>query len=120
MDLKTFVSETITQVLQGVADSSKAASEIGGSVNPNRPSKEPGGMSYLGMEVTEIEFDVAICATQSDSDKIGGGVMVACFGVGGSSIAASESSVTSRVKFHVPVSFPRQIPRNRASTAGAE
>lgn len=96
MDLKTFVSATLTQIIEGVLNAQSELSIQGASVNP--------GPTGGGWQV--VEFDVAISATEGTETKAGIGVVSALLNAGASGKSNQEASAFSRVKFSVPVKLP--------------
>ncbi len=109
MDLKTFVSTTITQIFEGMKAAIEEADKYGGKVNPgatnygdfkNRQSFSSENGIFL---VREIEFDVAIAADEGTQTQ-GGISLLRVLGASGES--RQGSSTTSRIKFAVPVVLP--------------
>jgi hypothetical protein len=91
LDLRNFVSETLLQISQGIADAKPNVKRIGGEVTP----KDTPNVRLP----TEIDFDVAVSAVQTGSDSVRVGVVEA----GGTT---SESAVISRLRFKVPMWLP--------------
>lgn len=121
MDLKTFVSETLTQIVDGVADAKQRleAGETGARINPvrrdssNRPHPS---------EATPVEFDLALTVTQQTAetstargDAKAGIVSVFQAKVGADLAASSgnQSQEVSRVKFTVMLAQPLDVSVNR-------
>lgn len=68
MDLKTFVSETLTQIAEGVQDAQQRIAQggSGASVNPeNVPHNQRHG------QPRPVEFDVAVVAGEETSENKG-------------------------------------------------
>lgn len=116
MDLKTFVTETLTQVVAGIADAKEqiAASGTGAQINPfwksSESSKEAG-------RATPVEFDVAITVMSEGEETAGGkasgkvgflSVVSASFSAEGAAEAKEgrRNESTSRVKFSVMLAQP--------------
>jgi hypothetical protein len=89
MDLQTFVTETIRSVVEGI-----------------RGALDQGIHVAYASGYREIEFDVAVTATQSTARRAGAGILVGALGIGGQASSQATSSSISRIKFSVPVSFP--------------
>lgn len=102
MDLKTFVAETITQLMEGVKEAQERAKESGGYVNPMLAGAIAKELMQHSLFVAEggvaqlMEFDVAVSATESAGTKGGIGVVVAAIALGASGQSSAESSATSR------------------------
>lgn len=117
MELKEFVSQTLTDIIGGVIDAQNLTKDTGTIINPamSGTSKFVGGV-YMDRETTEqhhrsiniFDFDVAV--TLSETDEAKGIIMVfSGFLSGGvQGTTSGESSEISRIKFSVPVVFPYQ------------
>jgi hypothetical protein len=117
MDLKQFVAETISQIVEGVLEADRRVGKVGAAVNPpntvtNKRGDGPYGF-YAGAEVKmfrpavqEISFDVVVNATQGTETKGGIGIQVGSIGLGRSGRSESENSSESRVKFSIPLLLP--------------
>lgn len=113
MELKDFVSQTLTHIFEGVHNAQKAASDHGGKVNPNfwtiskstfiGTTGESGGRDQ---PILMIEFDVAISASDETQSKGGLGIFVGSIGIGGQGSSNSANSQLSRIKFSVPIALP--------------
>ena len=119
MDLKEFISLTLVQIMEGVAEAQeKTRATVGYTdqrdrVNPklmDRADNAPKGKYYTtqtGELVQMVKFDVAVTVESSTDSKASAGIRVAGIGVGGDVAAADKSTNLSRVSFEVPVTFPR-------------
>jgi hypothetical protein len=88
MDLRTFVAETLKQIVEGIGQANRqGARTIPGSSN-------------------EVEFDVALTVTEGSDKKGGIGVLVGGFGIGGQGSTTATNSSVSRIKFTVTMEFP--------------
>jgi hypothetical protein len=116
MDIQTFVSETLRQVVAGIhlAQKTVAQESIGAKINPRgitalaknaNGQKEPHDINTK-LPVHQIEFDIAVTVSESSEGKAGGGLLIAGLGIGGQKTAASENLSVSRVSFTVPVVWP--------------
>lgn len=112
MDLKDFVKNTLTQIVEGVIEADKELQEKGASVNPiggNFDQKQVGGRVW-GFDdgITEsVNFDVALTNSEKEGTSGGIGVLLGSINLGAK--GASEESVTSvtRIKFNVPLLLPK-------------
>jgi len=122
MELKEFVSQTLTQVLAGIKDAQPEADKLRADVNPRviwrdlgqakgkdiHPLVLAGGEGDIGQATYLIEFDVSL-AVISEKDKRGAGkIDVYVVSLGGGLTSKQSSAQTHRVKFVVPVWYPRQ------------
>ena len=120
MDLKEFVAQTISQIVNGVIEADSRLSESGAAVNPpnvTTSSQENGPYGfYAGSlerserkfrpHVQEVEFDVVINASKGTETKGGIGTQVGSIGLGSSGKSENETSSESRVRFSVPLLMP--------------
>jgi hypothetical protein len=103
VDLKTFISESLEQIISGIRDvQSKAhgdhvAAEMWAATDGNLIN---GGNSGL---FTRVDFDVAVTATTSGSGKAQVSVLGVELGGGGQHQVGRES----RIKFAIPVRLPQ-------------
>jgi len=112
MDLREFVSETLTQIVEGVKNAQSNATESGATVNPRlSTSHEQAGKQgflFTGDAYAQIvQFDVALTVTEGTGSKGGIGVFAGAINLGSSGQSQNESSSVSRVKFSVPLSLPK-------------
>lgn len=111
MNLRQFVKETIVEIIEGVADAQRELTR--NCVNPIRHMRT--GEETLLIQgyhigqnkqpVQNVEFDVAVAASQGTGTKGGLGVFVAGFGVGTQGQTEKGTSELSRIRFKVPISF---------------
>ena len=89
MELKTFVSTTLQEVCNGIADAQSKISTAGssGCISPRNPTKAT-GEGYLEY----VEFDVAVTATEGTNTSAGAGVSVIPFLQLGAKGASNEST----------------------------
>lgn len=113
MDLKDFVAASLTQIVEGVAESAPAISALGGAVSPAfSPRGTPSeflGESQDGSNapVYGVAFDVAVIVGSTGSAEGGGKLQVASFlSIGGKAGTADKEETTSRIKFVVPLRLP--------------
>jgi hypothetical protein len=121
VDLRTFVSETLTQIAEGVADAQKRMrdSHIAAAVNPSyRMSTSQ--RDYA--DATPVEFDVAVVVSEENAEasggKVGGSVgVIAVITAKTSAEIESKSTGThrnetaSRIRFAVQLAQPAEILR---------
>ncbi|TIM06661.1 trypco2 family protein [Mesorhizobium sp.] len=102
MDLEEFISETLGQILAGVAKAQ--VTEIGKNVNAAFPGVLGSNLSVLpefGV-FARVDFDVAVTAESSAGGK--GSIRV--WGLGAEGGKDSRSQTVSRVVFAVPLRLP--------------
>lgn len=97
MDLEKFVKETLLQVLRGIRGAADEVEEHEGRVSPE----------LVGGTLQNIEFDVAVFASEDSATGGKAGIRVASMiGIGGKKEVSSSHRSESRIKFTVPVEYP--------------
>ncbi|MGX5800481.1 trypco2 family protein [Bradyrhizobium sp. Arg314] len=102
MEIDEFISETLRQILAGVAKAQET--EIGQNVNAAFPGVLGSNLSVLpefGV-FARVDFDVAVTAETSKEGK--GSIRV--WGIGAEAGKESRSQTVSRVVFAVPLRLP--------------
>jgi len=119
MELQQFVTTALKQIVDGVTEAQEAM-EGDGEVNPHlwnqlRAEAAKHGIleSNAGKWVHMVEFDVAVTAGESSGKKGGIGVMVGSVGIGSQRAQNTESTTVSRLRFSIPVAYPRS-PENQS------
>ena len=106
--LKDFVSNSLTEILDGIVDAQKKAKKINATVIPKRQQYSKEQLRKEGYDrVKEIEFDIAVSAKSGTKTKGGIGVVAAVFSVGANRTSNFTNSTVSRLRFSVPVLLPR-------------
>ncbi len=117
MKLQEFVNETVKEIIAGVKEAQAYAKANHAEVNP----RESGGGQekkayadiFVGRErwvtvpIKNIDFDVAVTSTDTSETQAGVGIFVAALGLGVKDKSDTLNSCVSRVKFSVPLCFPR-------------
>lgn len=109
--MQQFVEETIKAVMLGIKASQRHASEAGGKVVPsNMFYHEVPGLIWDKdhMLVDRIEFDVAVTVSEGDSLEGNAGIKVWGLGAGVKGKEDNKNETVSKVKFNVPVVYPKQ------------
>jgi len=112
MELKDFVSQTINQIIDGVLASQAYAAQKGAKVNPRL---EIDYRNKVGLKIDfetaqpieEIEFDVAVSASEGTATQGGVSVLVGVFGLGTKGESERNRETVNRIRFSIPVTFPR-------------
>lgn len=108
MDLKEFTKETLLQIVQGVNEANAILAENDACVTRNIIKSSAGG-SYVDRRgrythTVNIEFDVAVTATEVNDTKGGGGIkVVQLFQAGLETSKSIENQSVSRVKYSIPL-----------------
>ena len=112
MDLKTFVSETLLQISEGIVEAQKATKTSGTSINPplynSSTSRENqiNTSNKVNFIPQYIEFDVLVTVENSNTAGGKGNIHIAMFGLEAGKNTGSKDSSASRIKFSIPVAWP--------------
>ena len=111
MNLREFIAETLSQLVEGVKDAQERASAHGARINPNLTTSAELAVKHgifiaSGEAAQLVQFDVALTATEGTETKGGIGVVAGIFNLGSAGQSQAASSMVSRVKFSVPVVLP--------------
>lgn len=107
MELDQFVTETLTQIMKGVNNARNSEEINGKDIHPEVTWKASGGPSTSNRKVIHnIDFDVAVTATDGDSSKAKIGVVSGIFNAGAEGQTEKKNSSVTRIKFSVPVIYP--------------
>ena len=111
MELKDFVSQSIVQICDGVADArrQKGADVVNPGISMRISDKDLHNRGNLvaerGRIIREIEFDVAVTTSEGTKTKGAIGILVAGLGLGSQGQTDKASGSVSRIKFSVPIAF---------------
>jgi hypothetical protein len=96
MDIKTFVSESLTQIILGIEEAQKT--NANSVINPVR---------RLTAEKTiqDIDFDIAVTVEKETGTKGGIAVFAGAIGLGTQGQSKASDITASRIKFSIPVDF---------------
>ncbi|WP_028896718.1 hypothetical protein [Prevotella sp. HUN102] len=115
MDLKEFVSETLTQICEGVKDAQERCESSGALINPmldvkvcNKETYRHDGKDY---PATNVKFNVALTESSSNGGKTGIGVFLGKLSVGHESSKGALSQSVTSVEFTITI-VPPYINRN--------
>jgi hypothetical protein len=108
MELKDFIKETLVEIIRGVSEAQSDILETGAYIHPmiNRTNDKYAVANYGGRVYTiyDVDFDIAVTASDSSGSKGGIGVFLGSVGIGAKG-ESNESNVTqNRIKFKVPIS----------------
>ena len=105
MELRDFVKDTLSQLIEGVAEAQKAAAGRQATVNPFDISLE----SFRD-RFSFVEFDVALTSGDSKTTKGGVGVFLGALNLGSAGESSSAITSLSRIKLKIPIELPFQRP----------
>jgi hypothetical protein len=111
VDLREFITQTLTQIASGVRDAQATARSVGAEVNPHITTTWPEASKHGFLNASErfasiVQFDVALTVTEGTNTKGGIGVFAGAINLGSSGQSQNEQSTVSRIKFTVPIVLP--------------
>jgi hypothetical protein len=105
MELKQFITTTLNDIFDGVAEAQKHAKETGGSINPCSNSEHYSDVDGYWFPVKDVDFDIAVTINEEGKVAGGGGVFTGVITVGTKAESNQTNNQSSRIKFSVPVRF---------------
>lgn len=112
MELKTFISETLTQILEGVTDAQSKTAQTGGRVIPHvrtpRESANLYGHTNDKLPVILVDFDVSVFAQEGTGTKGGIGITMGVLALGSKGESNQQQNSTNKIKFQIPIALPLQ------------
>jgi hypothetical protein len=113
MQLDKFISETLKGIIKGIKDTQEFAKENDAVVNPYLHPLHKEKMLVLYDEqgkdpraLNQINFDIAITATEESTTTGGGGINVLSLKIGGELSDKDGKQSVSRVQFNTYVVLP--------------
>lgn len=120
MDLKSFITQTLVQIAQGIDDANVAFANSEAIANPRYvvpPDGEEDNSVYGYLvegsdrtayrhAVHKVDFDVAVAAAEGKEAKGGIGIVVGSIGLGAQGKSDASTSSNSRIRFAIPMLFP--------------
>jgi len=110
MELSEFIKDVFINIIDGVKSSQEYAIQNNARVAPASTSTNTihGNKIQItyGISTKDVEFEIVLCETRIDKNKVGIGVLLSGFGVGGNNENGIENIVNSKIKFSIPFTFP--------------
>lgn len=114
MELKDFVKETLSQIIDGVMSAQEYVADKGAKINPTFPSlyRNKGGEALYDENTStfsqHVKFDVGVTVSEGTKTKGGIGIFVGEIGIGAQGQSNASNQSMSRISFSVPILFPKQ------------
>lgn len=114
MDLKEFTKETLIEIVDAVNEANEVLASKNAFITRN-VQKSTTGANYVDIDgdhthAVNIDFDVAVTATEIDMNKGGGGIKVVQMFVAGAETSKSiENQSISRIKYSIPLILGKGI-----------
>lgn len=115
MELKEFITETISQIIDGVLEVQKKYKDQNVLINPdcyrgsdNEYALPPKSGYYIpAPRVQHIDMDIALSVTENSGKKSGIGI-AKIINAGVSSESTAQNSTISKVRFNIPICLPTE------------
>jgi hypothetical protein len=112
MELRDFIKETISQIIDGITESQEFAKSKKAVVNPfGMAGGNKDGFGYLGYtgeHASIVEFNVALTVNEELKGKASIGVLTGILGIGGQKETGTTNSSISNISFKIPIKLPDQ------------
>lgn len=113
MKLEDFISESLSQIINGVKKAQIHAEQNGAKINASTFSRAKSiGDSYYdeysNRPAQVIDFDIAVTTKEQGETSGKAGVFVTVFGAGIEGSESSENFISNRIKFAIPILLPYQ------------
>ena len=113
MELKQFISQALTSIVEGVVEAQDQTREHGAFINP-------GGLMRVVKSISNdaiwdnrtnnfarlVSFDVAVTTEEGTTTNAKIGVVAGVFNLGAGGASANKELAVSRIQFAVPVLLP--------------
>lgn len=109
MQLREFIKEVLTQIVDGVRDAQEqngGAFVVPAGDGSHKYAEHPRFAASARLKSTIVDFDVAITAEEADKVGGGAGVKVFSFQFGANGEMSSRDTTVSRIQFAVPLLLP--------------
>lgn len=108
MNVKEFVRETLTQILQGVHAAQQAHPPAPGDTTAATRGTTTGEINPTWRsDPTAVEFDLSVEAVERSGDRGWSLEVASVFGASCSEGDSSARTTSNRVRFSVPIRYPR-------------
>ena len=123
MELREFVSATISDICNGIVDAQNKVKDIGACIAPGMAKDSIVRDPNNAYTPQFLDFDIAVTITENSNNSSGHNaganisVLGICLSINGKNIDTKELSAihVSRIKFSVPVLYPVAPAENRQS-----
>lgn len=113
MELKSFVSQALSSIVEGVVEAQATASKHGASINPSGLMRSTQTVSTDAVwdNTTNnyarlVSFDVAVTVEEGTTTNAKIGVVAGILNLGAGGASANKEQAVSRIQFAVPVLLP--------------
>ena len=110
LELKEFIKQSISAIVDATSDLQDKYSDMGILVNPPSAQSgnevyQPGSSNYTMRRVKNVAFDVAVTAESGNKAEGGAGIQVFAVKIGAKGEITNASASVSRVSFEIPIAL---------------
>ena len=101
MELKDFISNSLKQIIDGIADAQEYAKK-----------QNTHGMVGLVEEAHKyrtVNFSIVVTTEDASNTKAGAGIFVGGFTLGAQGSKGESNQATNRIEFQVPIRYPQNF-----------
>lgn len=113
MELKDFVANAISEIIEGLVEAQKRVTPHGAYINPGnlmRSTKEVGETAIWDNRnnnyARSVAFDVALTVEEGTNTGAKVGVAAGIFNLGAGGASENKQLAVNRIQFSIPVLFP--------------
>ena len=113
MELKSFISQALSSIVEGIVEAQAAASKHGACINPGGLMRSTQAISTDAIwdNTTNnyarlVSFDVAVTVEEGTTTSAKIGVVAGILSLGAAGASANKELAVSRIQFAVPVLLP--------------
>lgn len=121
MELKNFISQVLTSIVEGVVEAQNISRPLGALVNPGGLTKTTGAISADAIwdDSTNniarlVTFDIAVTAESGKNTSAKIGVLAGLLDLGANGASQQKELAASRIQFSVPLLLPVQAASSEA------
>jgi hypothetical protein len=125
MELKTFVTTALTQIVEGIVDAQKLAGEHNAYVNPGGLARSSHTSNFRKNALWDntnanfartVAFDVAVTVEEESHTRAKIGVVSGLLNAGAGGGSGNKEVAYSRIRFSVPVLLPPMPVPNKVTS----
>lgn len=99
MELKTFIAETIKEIIDGIAQAQD-------DIITKYPYSERGYVEIGNDNQNAIKFDISVTSSESNEAKGDAGIRIKVVNFGVNGKVNTQNSAENKISFTIPVVFP--------------
>lgn len=107
MELKTFIKQSLIEIVEAVSEAGKTVAEHGARLNPNAEGWADDYSGHVNpADLQQVDFEVAVTAEDTTGIDGKAGIKVFSFEIGGGGSHQAAVGSVSKIRFSVPILLP--------------